>query len=59
MLVHLDKLEKVAFNYAKLHVRSEMNSSAREISFVSEELGKILSSYVCGVIESIMLVGFF
>ncbi|XP_074606810.1 adhesion G-protein coupled receptor D1-like isoform X1 [Acropora palmata] len=38
MLVHLDKLEKVAFNYAKLHVRSEMNSSAREISFVSEEL---------------------
>ena len=54
MLVHLDKLEKVAFNYAKLHVRSEMNSSAREISFVGEELGKILSSYVCGVIESMM-----
>lgn len=59
MLVHLDKLEKVAFNYATLHVRSEMNSSAREISFVGEELGKILSSYVCGVIKGMMLVGCF
>lgn len=59
MLVHLDKLEKVAFNYAKFHVRSEKNSSAREISFVGEELGKILSSYVCGVIKGTMLVGCF
>ena len=59
ILVHLDKLEKFAFNYAKLHVRSEMNNSAREISFGDEEIGKILNSYVCGVIESMMLVGFF
>ena len=44
MLVHLDKLEKFALNYAKLHIRSDMNNSVREISFVDEDIGKILSS---------------